>query len=129
MPLDGDGHWFDVVFVAETTPAAWPLGYQATAPQPVLPEKALRLRRTWRIEDGVLKSTTRVDNPTGQPVEFVIQARGFFGAPELGFSSGQAEAEIESLLKRTLTRGFTDGIEIDARPRDDGCQRDHGDHH
>jgi hypothetical protein len=37
-----------------------------------------------------LKSTTRVDNPTGAPIEFVIQARGFFAAPELGFSHGEA---------------------------------------
>jgi hypothetical protein len=50
----------------------------------------LRLRRTWRIEDGQLKSTTRVDNPTGGPIELVLQTRAFFAAPELGFSFGEA---------------------------------------
>jgi hypothetical protein len=50
----------------------------------------LRLRRTLRLEEGVLKSTTRVENPTPQPIEFVLQARGFFDAPELAFSFGEA---------------------------------------
>jgi hypothetical protein len=42
------------------------------------------------LEEGVLKSTTRVENPTPKSIEFVLQARGFFDAPELAFSFGEA---------------------------------------
>jgi hypothetical protein len=73
--------------------ATWRLVHAAPPREAVMEGVAangLRMRRTWRLEDGVLKSTTRVDNPTKQAVEFVLQARGFFDAPELGFSFGEA---------------------------------------
>jgi hypothetical protein len=91
--LGGLTAWVQADYKSKPLASTWRLVH-AAPPREVVVEgvaaNGLRLRRTWRVEDGQLKSTTRVDNPTGAPIEFVIQARGFFAAPELGFSHGEA---------------------------------------
>ncbi len=94
--------WVQADFKSKPLAATWRLAHAAPPREAVVEGTAangLRLLRTYRLENGVLKSTTRVENPTSQPVEFVIQARAFLSAPELGFSFGEADG---SWIDRTL---------------------------
>ncbi|MCE5310086.1 MAG: hypothetical protein LLG20_20825 [Acidobacteriales bacterium] len=85
--------WVQADYKSKPLAATWRLANAAPPREAVvegIAANGLRLFRTYRLENGVLRSTTRVENPTAQPIEFVIQARAFLSAPELGFSFGEA---------------------------------------
>lgn len=53
MPLDGNAHWFDLLYSADTVPVLGPLGFEASAAMPRLPAAPLRQRRLWRLAPGL----------------------------------------------------------------------------
>jgi hypothetical protein len=53
MPLDGAGHWFDVVYACEA-PGDWFAGSEVLAAPPRLPATPWRERQLWRLAPGVV---------------------------------------------------------------------------
>ncbi len=113
--------WVQADYKGKPLSATWRLASAAPPREAVVEGVAangLHMQRTWRLENGTLKSVTRVDNPTAQPVEFVIQARAFFASPDLGFSSGEPNGTWTDRVLRApgTPPAGSETLEGDARP-------------